>query len=144
LLRLPITPDVSGSMGGDKIEAARRAALAVAGALEARDRLTLVAFGNTAELLLDARSMDQAGRAAVRAIRRLKVHGGTNLFEGWLRAVEHVALAQAGNPMTLHRVVLLSDGQANNGVTDHAEPAHHAGKLLARGMITSTVGIGDG
>jgi hypothetical protein len=41
-------------MIGDKIEAARRAALAVAGALEAPDCLTLMAFGNTAELLLDA------------------------------------------------------------------------------------------
>jgi Ca-activated chloride channel family protein len=144
-LNLALAIDVSGSMGGDKIEAARQAALAVAGALEARDRLTLVAFDNTAELLLDARSMDHAGRAAAaKAIRRLEVRGGTNLFEGWLRAVEHVALAQAENPLASHRVVLLSDGQANDGVTDHAELARHTGELLARGIITSTVGIGDG
>lgn len=144
-LNLALAIDVSGSMGGDKIEAARRAALAVAGALGSRDRLSLVAFDSTAELLLEARPMDQAGRtAAANAIRRLEVRGGTNLFDGWLLAAEHVALAQAGDPQGSHRLVLLSDGQANEGVTDRAELARHAGELLARGIVTSTVGIGDG
>jgi Ca-activated chloride channel family protein len=68
-------------------------------------------------------------------------HGSTNLFEGWLQAVERVAIAQAENPQAPHRVVLLSDGQADLGVT---ELARHTGELLARGIITSTAGIGDG
>jgi Ca-activated chloride channel family protein len=132
-------------MGGDKIEAARRAGLAVVGALDARDRLSIVAFDDTAAVLLEGRSMDKAGRAAaVAAIKRLRVGGSTNLFEGWLQAVERVALAQSQDPQGSHRVVLLSDGQANLGVTDHGELARHTGELLARGIITSTVGIGDG
>ncbi|MFC7737566.1 VWA domain-containing protein [Roseomonas sp. GCM10028921] len=144
-LNLALAIDVSGSMGGDKIKAARRAALAVAAALAARDRLSLVAFNNTAEVLLEPLPMDSEGRAtAAAAIKRLRAGGGTNLFEGWLQAVERVALAQAGHPQASHRVVLLSDGQANDGVTDRAELARHTGELLARGIITSTVGIGDG
>ncbi|HEY8589424.1 MAG TPA: VWA domain-containing protein, partial [Naasia sp.] len=142
-LDLALAIDVSGSMAGDKLDAARRTAAAVAEALGERDRLTLVAFDSTAELLLDARAMDAAGRReAASAIARLEPRGGTDLFGGWLLAAERVATAMAAAPRASHRVVLLSDGQANEGVTDRAELARHAGALLARGIVTSTVGIG--
>ncbi|MBP0447441.1 VWA domain-containing protein [Roseomonas sp. SSH11] len=144
-LDLALAVDVSGSMAGDKLDAARRTATAVAEALGERDRLTLVAFDSAAELLLDARAMDEAGRReAAAAIARLEPRGGTDLFGGWLLAAERVATAMAAAPRASHRVVLLSDGQANEGVTDRAELSRHAGALLARGILTSTVGIGDG
>ena len=43
-----------------------------------------------------------------------------------------------------HRVLLLSDGQANEGISEARELAHHTRGLLERGIITSAVGIGDG
>ena len=144
-LNLALAIDVSGSMAGDKIDAARRAARAVAEALTERDRLSIIAFDSTAELLLDARPMDRAGRAAaITAIAGLVERGGTNLFDGWLLAAERVALAMAAGPQASHRVLLLSDGQANEGVTERQEIAHHAGALLERGVVTSALGIGDG
>ncbi|RAI54053.1 vWA domain-containing protein [Roseicella frigidaeris] len=144
-LNLALTIDISGSMAGDKIDAARRAALAVVEALTARDRLSLVAFDNKAELLLDARPMDEAGRAAAAsAIRGLIDRGGTNLFDGWLLAAERVATAMAVDPAASHRVLLLSDGHANDGLTDRGEIAGHVGALLERGVLTSALGIGDG
>ena len=144
-INLALAIDVSGSMAGDKIDAARRAARAVAEALTERDRLSIIAFDSTAELLLDARPMDRAGRAAaITAIAGLVERGGTNLFDGWLLAAERVALAMATAPQASHRVLLLSDGQANEGVTERQEIAHHAGALLERGVVTSALGIGDG
>jgi Ca-activated chloride channel family protein len=144
-LDLAIAVDVSGSMAGDKLEAARRAAAEVAEAMRPADRLTLVAFASDAEVLLDARPMDAAGQtAAAAAIARLEVRGNTNLFAGWLLGVERLAVAMDRAPRASHRLLLLSDGQANVGTTDPAELARHAGELLARGIITSTVGIGDG
>ena len=117
-LNLALAIDVSGSMAGDKIDAARRAARAVAEALTERDRLSIIAFDSTAELLLDARAMDGAGRAAaLTAIAGLVDRGGTNLFDGWLLAAERVAVAMAASPQASHRVLLLSDGQTNEGVT---------------------------
>jgi Ca-activated chloride channel family protein len=144
-LNLALAIDVSGSMAGDKLDAARRTALAVAEALGAADRLTLVAFDSEAELLLDARPMDPAGRrAAARAIGKLAPRGGTNLFAGWLLAAEHVAIAMATEAGASHRLLLLSDGRANEGTNDRSELAHHTGELLKRGIITSAAGIGDG
>lgn len=144
-LNLALAVDISGSMAGDKIDAARRAALAVVEALTAQDRLSLVAFDNKAELLLDARPMDEAGRAAAgSAIRGLTDRGGTNLFDGWLLAAERVASAMAVDPAASHRVLLLSDGHANDGLTDRGEIAGHVGALLERGVLTSALGIGDG
>jgi Ca-activated chloride channel family protein len=144
-LNLALAIDVSGSMAGDKIDAARRAARAVAEALTERDRLSIIAFDSTAELLLDARPMDRAGRAAaITAIAGLAERGGTNLFDGWLLAAERVAVAMAAAPQASHRVLLLSDGQANEGVTEREEIARHAGALLERGVVTSALGIGNG
>ncbi len=144
-VNLALCIDVSGSMGGEKLEAARTTAEAVARALTARDRLTVVAFSSTAELLLDACAMDTQGQErAIAAIQRLRVRGNTNLWEGWLLASERVATAMAAHGKASPRVLLLSDGQANAGLTDRDELARHAGELLMRGIITSAVGIGDG
>jgi Ca-activated chloride channel family protein len=50
----------------------------------------------------------------------------------------------AGDPAASHRVLLLSDGHANVGLTDHGQIAGHVGALLERGVLTSALGIGDG
>ncbi|MCX7684753.1 MAG: VWA domain-containing protein [Acetobacteraceae bacterium] len=144
-LNLALVIDVSGSMAGEKLEAARETALAVAKALTPRDRLTIVAFDSRAELLLDALAMDAEGRrAAEAALRTLAPRGYTNLWEGWLLGAERVATAMAADARASHRLLLLSDGQANEGVTERSELARHSAEMLARGIVTSAVGIGDG
>ena len=37
----------------------------------------------------------------------------------------------------MHRVLLLADGLANQGITDPAELARHAGELRAQGIGTT-------
>ena len=143
-INLALAIDVSGSMAGEKIAAARETASAVTRALTTRDRLTIVAFSHEATLLLDARAMDDAGRRdALQAIARLESDGNTNLWEGWRMAGERVATAMRDSATASHRVLILSDGQANQGTTDPRDLAHHAGEALARGIITSAVGIGN-
>ena len=144
-LNLALAIDVSGSMAGEKLAAAKKTAEEVTEALSPQDRLTIVAFSAEATLLLSAATMDSAGKQkALSAVRQLKSSGDTNLSDGWLLAAEQLAVALQLTPEASHRVVLLSDGHANRGITDAAELATHAGELLTRGIITSTVGIGDG
>ena len=56
---------------------------------------------------------------------------------------ERVAIAMAANEKASHRVLLLSDGHANEGLAHRGDLARHAGELLMRGIITAAVGIGD-
>ena len=52
-LELAIVIDCSGSMQGDSIAQARQALAGILDALQPRDRMTIVAFGNTTKLLSD-------------------------------------------------------------------------------------------
>jgi Ca-activated chloride channel family protein len=72
------------------------------------------------------------------------VRGNTNLFDGWLLAAERVATMMEAMPHASHRVLLLTDGQTNQGLTDRGEIAGHVGALMERGVVTSALGIGDG
>jgi Ca-activated chloride channel family protein len=144
-LNLALAVDVSSSMAGEKLAFARNTALSVVDALQPRDRLTLVAFSRDAVLLLDATAMDDAGRAAAAtAIGGLHSGGNTDLSAGWLLAAEHLAIAMQAAPRASHRLLLLSDGQTNQGITDPSKLSRHAGALMARGIVTSAVGIGNG
>jgi len=113
--------------------------------MSSRDRLSLVAFENGVEVLMHGREMDAAGReAADSAIAALRPRGGTALFDGWLATAERVARTMAAAPDASPRVLLLSDGHANHGLCDRGEIAVHVGALLERGVVTSTLGVGNG
>jgi Ca-activated chloride channel family protein len=143
-LNLALAIDVSGSMSGPKLEAARATALAVVDALTPKDRLTLVAFESGVQLLMDARFMDVAGRrVAKNAIARLETLGSTALHGGWEMAANRVAAAMESDTRASHRVLLLTDGQANVGISDGATLGHFAADAQRNGIITSAVGIGD-
>lgn len=66
--------------------------------------------------------------------------GSTNLSGGWLKGVEELRRIDDG----IRRVVLLSDGQANAGITDPAMLARMVAEVAGGGISTTTVGFGDG
>ena len=88
--------------------------------------------------------MDEAGRRdARRVIAAMEAGGNTNLSEGWFQAVI-AATESPSRTGRATRIVILSDGHANAGVVGTGELARHAQELLARGVTTSALGIGDG
>jgi Ca-activated chloride channel family protein len=144
-LNLALVIDRSGSMGGRPIEAARQAAAGVAETLGPEDLLTLVCFNNNVQTVLRARPMDRAGRAdAQAAIAAIHVGGTTDLEAGWLRGAECVAENMEATAGYRNHVVLLSDGMANRGETDPGVLGKYARGLQERGIVSTTVGIGDG
>jgi Ca-activated chloride channel family protein len=134
--------DRSGSMGGPKIDLARRAVREGIERLAADDRFAVVAYDDRIDVVAASRMAAwDAKRDAIRALESIDARGQTNLGDGWLRGAEQVATEL--DPAAVNRVLLLTDGLANQGMTDPAQLIGHAAELRARGISTSTFGLGD-
>jgi Ca-activated chloride channel family protein len=136
---LALVIDRSGSMAGRPLEEARRCAEYVLGKLRPTDAVALVKFDNRVQRLWPAVALgDGAPQRA--AIAGIHAGGNTNLHGGWKEGAD--ALADVAG-QGLKRVILLSDGQANDGVTDPAEIAAQCAAWVSKGITTSTYGLGN-
>jgi hypothetical protein len=141
-VNLAFVLDRSGSMGGQKLAVAARAVEAGIDRLQPTDRFSVVWFDDTVDVLVPGTlATRDARREAIERLRHVQAGGSTNLSGGWLAGCEQVATALVASGV--NRVLLLTDGQANQGMTDPAELAHHAAELRLRGVSTTTFGVGD-
>jgi Ca-activated chloride channel family protein len=143
--RLPVNLafvlDRSGSMAGDKIRLAREAVVTALRSLREVDRFALVVYDNVVDLVMPSTPAGaEARRRAEELLRAIDARGTTDLGGGWLLGCEQVA--QALDDESVARCLLMSDGLANVGITDGDELARHARNLSARGVATSTFGVG--
>lgn len=138
-LNLALALDRSGSMAVDKIRKAREAAAFVVGQLAPHDRVALVAYDSAVEVVLASTPAADKG-ALLAAIDRIHARGNTDLFGGWREAARQAAAHL--EPAALNRVLLLTDGLANEGLTDPGQIAAHVGELARRGVSTTTLGVG--
>lgn len=141
-LRLALVLDRSGSMAGEKIETAKRAAIAVVERLEARDQVAVVSFDDQIDVLQSpAPVTPEVQREIRRAIGLLEARASTALHEGWLTGCK--ALTDSDPGAGLARCFLLTDGLANIGISDPEQIASEAAGVRAHtGIGTSTFGIG--
>lgn len=136
---LSLVIDRSGSMAGRSLQQALRAAETLVEQLGPDDVLSLVVYDDTVETILPPGNV--SNKQAIREmIRRVRAGGTTNLSGGWLRGCEHV-LSRRGADM-IHRVLLLTDGQANVGVVDPKVLIATARQKADDGVVTTTLGFG--
>jgi Ca-activated chloride channel homolog len=133
--------DRSGSMCGEKIRLAREAVVQALRMLRSTDRFAVVTYDDRIDVVVQStEASGEAIRNAVTQVERIEVRGSTDLGGGWLKGCEEIAAHQRGGEVS--RCVLLTDGLANRGITDRDDLARHAGELRARGITTTTVGLG--
>ncbi|MBL0714253.1 MAG: VWA domain-containing protein [Desulfosarcina sp.] len=139
---LIVVLDRSGSMNGRKINDARQAVLRLMETLSTQDRLSLVTYSNAVEQVADLRPMTAANRKRIAgAIGRISANGGTNLGGGLRRGIE---IASASSPNgNMQRIILISDGLANQGITDPYALGNMAAIGIEKGFAVSTVGVGQ-
>lgn len=131
--------DTSGSMvEDDRMGTARRAANALASRLRPQDSLALVTFDDQAWLRLPRGPVLNPGLFQD-VVAGLSPGGGTNLYDGLERGYRE--LDQAGLE-GVRRVVLLSDGVANIGVTEPEQIRALAAQQADRGVGLSALGVG--
>jgi Ca-activated chloride channel family protein len=138
-LNLSLVLDRSGSMEGEKMIRAREAARFCVDQMLATDRLSVVTFDDRIEVLFPSEPVTNK-QAMKDLISRVTARSSTALHEAWVRGgltvSEHI-LDQGVN-----RVVLITDGLANVGITNTDEIVTQAMGLFQRGVSTSTIGIG--
>ena len=139
LLNLALVIDRSGSMRGRPLEEAKRCAEFIVDGLGPDDAVSLVTYDDHVRIAVPFRKVgDRAGLHA--AVRAITSGGMTALYDGWYEGAGQAALGveRAG----VSRVLLLSDGQANEGLTDPTDIAARCAAMAEEGVTTSTYGLG--
>ncbi len=139
---LTFSVDSSGSMSGHPMEMVKEVMRQTAHNLIEGDVISILSWDTGTTVLLNAHEVDGPDDPSVLgAINALSTGGSTDLENGLEKAYE---LAQdAYDPSRLNRVILLSDGGANTGITHENLIAHHADDAEAEGIYMVGVGMDD-
>lgn len=135
---LALVVDRSGSMSGAPLTEALACVVHIAERMTPADQMALVVYDDQVDTLLPLCAMG-APQAVIDAVAHVKSGGSTNLFGGWLAGAKQLEEGMAGS---ISRVILLSDGRVNAGACDEETIAQQCGLWLAKGVSTTTVGLG--
>ena len=143
-LAVSLVIDRSGSMNNGKLDEAKRCAIDLLNRLQDDDKVSVIIYDDSVEVLLE--TMKARIAKTLLPIRLEDVHprGMTDLHGGWLSGAQSLAPIVSRDSHVMSRVILLSDGQANEGITSVEAICAHVRDLASAGVTTSTVGIGLG
>lgn len=139
-INLCVVLDVSGSMGqANKLTRAKSALLTFVSQLRPTDILSVVIFDSEARVLYPAQKLGD-GKQVKELISGLEPGSSTNIHAGLMLGYKEASKNQK-KEMT-NRVVLLTDGIANVGVTEPESIAKDSKKYNDKGIDLSTIGLG--
>ena len=140
-MNLAIVIDRSGSMKGARIANAMEAAVGIVERMRDEDRVTVVAFDTTAEVIVPPSPAGVGARPFIEsAIRRIRLGADTCISCGLETAMTQLASAPiAGDHVD--RMILLSDGEANHGIKEVTGLRAMAGRMRDRGCSITTMGV---
>lgn len=134
--------DRSGSMSRGRLELVKQTILDLLPRLGENDYVGIVTFDDNAIVDAPMKQIKDHNLANLRAIvAGIRCGGSTNLEKGYRLALAEAATAPEAIETS---VILLSDGQANAGVTDPAMLGQLATSAIEHQISTSTLGIGEG
>lgn len=136
-----IVLDRSGSMRGKKITDARQAALNLLSRLGKQDRFALITYADNVYQSSALLNVSEANRNYLESIiSGVRAGGGTNLGAGLKQGLNTlVTTPGVGNT---GKLILISDGLANKGITNPQKLGNLAGVAAEKEFTVSTVGVG--
>ncbi len=140
-LNLNLVIDRSGSMAGQKLDYAKKALAFIVQHLQSEDRVSLVQYDNQVEILVANTAVSQKDKL-LKIIDTIRHRGATNLSGGMMEGFAQARKAEDADRIS--RVLLLSDGLANNGITDPGKMGEIAQQVYREeGISLSTFGVGS-
>jgi len=129
--------DVSTSMSGEKLDYARQSVLKLIDQLQPGDYCGLVAFGSNVHQVAKPREMTQAQKDELKAkVGKLHTEGCTNFAGGMRQGLEWLNEMDLPENVGL-RVIMLTDGMANQGEAIGPDLLPLCEKLLGRGTLSA-------
>jgi Ca-activated chloride channel family protein len=139
-LNISLVLDRSGSMAGDKIDYAKQAAMFVVEQLNSDDILSIVNYDDRVQVTSASQPV-KSKEMLKAAIDQICEGGSTNLSGGMLQGYYQVEKIKKNG--YVNRVLLMTDGLANVGITDPAELKKIVNKNYSEnGVALSTFGLG--
>ena len=139
---IQVVLDRSGSMEGQPLDAAKGSLLKLVSRLAPQDAFGLVAFDDSALVIVPTRTMADHHMPSLRkSIRDLQTGGSTDISAGYLMGLRELTRVQATGGSTL---LLISDGHANAGEQDPKFFQEVSTKSATEKVTTSTIGLGNG
>jgi von Willebrand factor type A domain len=131
--------DVSGSMQGEKLKLCKETVQRLLQFLTPRDRFGLVTFDTNAQLDFSLQYMTpEKQAAALQIIRRVTYRGSTNISAALALSTSQLHHSSRGSQSAssatetnaVRALFLLTDGNANMGITDHVQLLTFVGQCL--------------
>lgn len=138
-VHLSVVLDKSGSMEGRPLEYVKEACRQLVDKLGPADTLSIVTFAESVDIIV-AQSPVAKKEALKAQLDLIRPRGTTNLYGGMVAGANQLALVKASTHLS--RIILLTDGEANEGVTEYSEIVGKARNLRKEGCTISTVGVG--
>lgn len=139
-LNLALVIDKSGSMAdGDKMSRVKESLRTMLGKLREDDVVSISVFDTHAEVLFPAQRIGNGDKIR-RAVESIQPNGSTNLHAGLMLGYKEAQKNFVKD--ATNRVILLTDGIANKGVTNPERIASESSEFNASGVDLSTIGVG--
>lgn len=133
-----IALDVSSSMSGSKLQLCKTTLSLLLRELRSSDRFGLVTFGSEVNLEIPTRKLNNLNKEnALKKIEKLSTNGLTNMSGGIAKAAEEINSIES--PNKVQTIFLLTDGQANEGVTNKEQLVKHIKGWLSSNIDQSTI-----
>src|SRR5262249_20620383 len=130
-----------GSRMGEKIGEARAAVRELVGQLAPDDRFALVTYANAATVTIPfAAANDRTRGGWLETLASVRADGGTNISGGLDLGMDLVESSRKSGRTA--RVILISDGLANDGDPSNEGLIRRAGRAARGEYVLSTVGVG--
>lgn len=140
-MNLAVVLDRSGSMADErKMDYAKQAVNKLIDQLQSEDIFSLVVYDDVIDVLRSAQRVGRSKSELKRLISEIYPRNSTNLGGGMVEGFRQVERNRGRE--FVNRVILLSDGLANQGITDPGELNRIARRNRNESISLTTIGVG--